>query len=259
MTATRLPAVFVGHGSPMNALEDNAYTRAWAALGAAIPKPRAVLAISAHWYVAGSRVTADSVPRTIHDFGNFPPELHRFSYPAAGDPALAERVRELLAPATVAGDLGWGLDHGAWSVLCHVFPNADVPVVQLSIDEKLAPAAHYALAQRLGPLRDEGVLIVGTGNVVHNLDVFRGSAALGPPGWAERFEARIRAALEADDVTVLIDAPLRDPDAALAVPDIDHYLPLLYVAATRRPDDPLSFPTTGVEFGGISMLSARFG
>ncbi|MEO7039073.1 MAG: 4,5-DOPA dioxygenase extradiol [Candidatus Elarobacter sp.] len=259
MPANRLPAVFVGHGSPMNALEDNAYTRAWAALGASMPRPRAVLAVSAHWYVPGSRVTAAPVPRTIHDFGNFPPALHQFAYPAPGDPALAARVRELLAPVVVADDLTWGLDHGAWSVLCHVFPNADIPVVQLSIDERLTPAEHYALAQRLTPLRDEGVLVVGTGNVVHNLEVFRAGAALGPPGWAERFEARIRAALAGDDVTVLVDTPQHDPDATLAVPDIDHYLPLLYVAATRRPDDALTFPTAGVEYGGISMLSARFG
>lgn len=259
MTAQPLPAVFVGHGSPMNALEDNAYTRAWAELGATIPRPRAVLAISAHWYVAGSRVTAGAAPRTIHDFGNFPPALHQFSYPAPGDPALAARVHELLAPTPVADDAGWGLDHGAWSVLCHVFPAADVPIVQLSIDDRLTPAAHYELAKRLAPLRDEGVLIVGTGNVVHNLDVFRGGAGSGPPGWAARFEERIQAAVAANDVATLVDAPEHAPNAALAVPDIDHYLPLLYVAATRRAGDSIAFPTSGVEFGAISMLSVRFG
>ena len=259
MTVQPMPAVFIGHGSPMNAIEDNAYTRAWAQLAGTLPRPRCVLAISAHWYVAGSRVTAGPAPRTIHDFGNFPAALHQFSYPAPGDSRLAARVHELLAPTPVADDAGWGLDHGTWSVLCRVFPAADVPVVQLSIDERLTPAAHFALATRLAPLRDEGVLIVGTGNVVHNLDVFRGGAATGPPGWAARFEDRIHAAVATNDVAALIDAPEHAPDAALAVPDIDHYLPLLYVAATRRAGDAVAFPTRGVEFGAISMLSVRLG
>ncbi|GAC1581102.1 MAG: 4,5-DOPA dioxygenase extradiol [Candidatus Elarobacter sp.] len=253
-----MPAVFFGHGSPMNALERNRYTEAWSALGAQIPRPKAVLAISAHWYGPGTAVTAQARPRTIHDFGNFPAELHRFEYPAAGDPAVARRVAALLAPTPVVADLQWGLDHGTWSVLCHVFPDASVPVVQLRIDAMQSPAAHFALGRQLAPLRDEGVFVIGTGNVVHNLDGFRG-ARIGPPGWAERFEARIRTALQDGDDRTVIDAPQNAPDAAHAVPDIDHYLPLLYVLGTRRDGDAVTFPTAGFEYGAISMLSARFG
>src|SRR5215470_14732760 len=162
-----MPAVFFGHGNPMNAIEDNAYSQAWAAIGAQLPRPKAVLSISAHWYVPGTFVTSSKQPRTIHDFGGFPKALHEFSYPAPGDPALARRVQELLAPArpqeagptSVGADEQWGLDHGTWSVLCHVFPKADVPVVQLSIDMRQAAGFHYELGARLRPLRDEGVLI----------------------------------------------------------------------------------------------------
>src|SRR5688572_20374790 len=165
-------AIFFGHGNPMNALLENDYTRAWAAIGNASPRPKAVLAVSAHWYVPVTAVTNLSNPRTIHDFGGFPQELYKVEYPAPGSSALASRVQDLLAPISVELDEHWGLDHGTWSVLCHVFPQADIPVVQLSIDETQPPEYHYEIGKRLAPLRDEGVLIVGSSNIVHNLHTY---------------------------------------------------------------------------------------
>src|SRR5438552_12498328 len=164
MKTPLMPAIFFGHGNPMNAISTNAYTDGWAAVGRALPRPTAILAISAHWYVAGTAVTAMPKPRTIHDFGGFPRALFEFQYPAPGDPQFAQRVRELLAPMPVAMDDTWGLDHGTWSVLSHAFPKADIPVVQLSIDETQPPQFHYELGQRLMPLREEGILIMGSGN-----------------------------------------------------------------------------------------------
>lgn len=165
----RLPAVFLGHGSPMNALNQNAWTRAWAGLGSSLPRPRAVLAVSAHWYLPALAVTAMAEPRTIHDFGGFPRALYEIRYPAPGDAALAARVQQLLAPLPVIADHAWGLDHGTWSVLRHMYPQADVPVVQLSIDARQPPRFHHELGARLRTLRAEGILILGSGNVVHNL------------------------------------------------------------------------------------------
>jgi len=256
----RLPAVFLGHGNPMNALQANAWTRAWAALGAALPRPRAVLAISAHWYVAATAVTAMRTPRTIHDFGGFPRELFEVSYPAPGDAALAVRVQQLLAPLPVLADHAWGLDHGTWSVLRHMFPRADVPVVQLSIDETQPPAFHHEIGVRLRPLREEGVLIAGSGDVVHNLHAYAwGRHAQQPYEWALRFEARVRAYLEAGDHAPLIDYPDLGDDALLAVPTPEHYLPLLYVLGASWPGEAVDFPVEGMDGGSVSMLAVRFG
>jgi len=254
----RLPAVFFGHGSPMNALEDNPYTQAWARIGAELPRPRAILAISAHWYGEGTHVTAMERPPTIHDFGNFPPALHAFQYPAPGDPALAARVVELLAPLPVAADDSWGLDHGTWSVLAHVYPRADVPVVQLSLDENQPPAFHLALGAKLAALRDENVLVMASGNVVHNLDAFRGARPVADD-WAGRFEQRVRELASAGDGIALTRYTLLGRDARLAVPTPEHYLPLLPILGTRHDGEPISFPTKGTLGGALSMLSVRVG
>ena len=255
-----MPAIFFGHGNPMNALLRNGYTKAWSALGADIPKPKAVLAVSAHWYIPGTHVTAMSTPRTIHDFGGFPPELYRIEYPAPGDPGLAGRVTELLAPLFVGQDHQWGLDHGTWAVLCHVFPAADVPIVQLSIDRTKAPAFHYEVAKKLAPLRDEGVLVIGSGNLVHNLHAYAWSGhPVEPLDWGLRFEDQARALLLAGDHQPLIDYESMGQDAVLSVPTPDHYLPFLYVIALQSKDEPVSFPVEGFDGGSISMLAVKTG
>lgn len=255
-----VPAVFFGHGNPMNALLDNSYTRAWAALGKQIPMPKAILSVSAHWYIPGTSVTAMRVPRTIHDFGGFPQDLYEIDYPAPGDPALAERIRDLLAPISV--DLGddWGLDHGTWTVLRHAFPRADIPVVQLSIDKRQPSQYHYDIGKRLSPLRDEGILVVGSGNIVHNLHAYAwGRRAVEPYDWAVRFEVKARDLLLKADDGPLIDYETLGRDAALSIPTPDHYLPLLYVIALRRESDTIRFPAEGVDGGSVSMLAVRLG
>jgi 4,5-DOPA dioxygenase extradiol len=252
--------VFFGHGNPLNAIQRNAFTEAWAALGRTLPRPRAVLSVSAHWYVPGTWVTAMEAPRTIHDFGGFPRALYEVRYPAPGDVSLARRVRELLAPTAVSLDDAWGLDHGTWSVLCHVYPAADVPVVQLSIDETEPPAFHHELGRRLAPLRDEGVLVIGSGNLVHNLHTYAwGRQASEPFDWALRFEAAARRLLLAGDHRPLVDYESLGRDAVLSVPTPDHYLPLLYVAGTRVPEDEVHFPVEGIDGGSVSMLAVQFG
>lgn len=258
--AKPMPAVFFGHGNPLITLTDNAYTRGWAAVGGEIPRPTAVLSVSAHWYIPGTRVTAMPDPRTIHDFGGFPPELYRIRYPAPGDPALADRVRSLLAPTPVQPDGNWGLDHGTWTVLRHVFPNADIPVVQLGIDRRRPAEFHYEVGRRLAPLRDEGVMIAGSGNLVHNLAAYAwGRKGVEPLDWAMRFETDARELLVAGDDGPLIAYETLGRDAALSVPTPDHYLPLLYVIATRRDGDSIRFPVEGIDGGSMSMLSVRIG
>jgi 4,5-DOPA dioxygenase extradiol len=255
-----LPAVFFGHGNPMNALEDNAYTRGWRALGAALPRPRAILAVSAHWYLPGTWVTAMESPRTIHDFGGFPAPLYAVRYPAPGSPALARRVQELLEPTAVGLDRDWGLDHGTWSVLCHAFPEADVPVVQLSLDETQPAQVHYELARRLKPLREEGILIVGSGNLVHNLHAYAwGGHRPQPFDWAERFEAQARRLLQEGDHRPLIAYESLGRDGVLSVPTPEHYLPLLYVIGVQREGEAVHFPVEGVDGGSISMLTVQVG
>jgi len=255
-----MPAIFFGHGNPLNALLRNEYTTAWADIGKTIVRPKAVLAVSAHWYLPGSSVTAMSAPPTIHDFGGFPRELSEMKYPAPGEPVLAQRVKGLLAPVSVGLDLRWGLDHGTWSVLCHVFPSADVPVVQLSIDETQPPAFHYQLGKRLATLRDEGILVIGSGNLVHNLHTYAwGRHAVEPFDWAVRFEKLARAVMIKGDDATLIDYEALGPDALLSVPTPDHYLPLLYVLGMRRPGEQVSFPVEGFDGGSISMLTVQVG
>jgi len=253
-----MPSLFIGHGSPMNAIEDTPYSRTWKALGAALPRPRAILVVSAHWYTRGTAATAMERPKTIHDFGNFPRALHEMQYPAPGDPALAADVAALLAPTPVAQDLRWGLDHGAWSVLVHLYPNADVPVVQLSVDADKSTREHYDLGARLAPLRERGVLVMATGNVVHNLQYMDPQRSQ-PYDWAVRFDRSVKEALEARDAEALI-AYQSHPDSALAAPDADHFLPLLYIAGIRRNGDPLTHVIDGgLELGSISMRAFEVG
>jgi 4,5-DOPA dioxygenase extradiol len=258
--AKSMPAIFFGHGNPMNALLDNDYTHGWAAIGEGLPPPQAVLCISAHWYLPATLVTAMPSPRTIHDFGGFPRELHEVRYPAPGDPDLARRVQALLAPTSVGSDERWGLDHGTWSVFRHVFPQADVPIVQLSIDETQSAAFHYALGKRLAPLREEGILVVGSGNLVHNLHAYAwGEHRVQPYDWAVRFEKQARQLLHAGDHGSLINYETLGPDALLSVPTPDHFLPLLYVIALQRAGEQIRFPVQGFDGGSISMLAVQIG
>jgi 4,5-DOPA dioxygenase extradiol len=238
----------------------NPYTDGWRRVGEETPRPRAILSISAHWFVPGTGVTISTAPRTIHDFGGFPPELYKVSYPAPGHPELARRVQALLAPQPVTLDDSWGLDHGTWSVLTHLYPAADVPVVQLSIDETRPASFHYDIGRRLAPLRAEGVLIVGSGNLVHNLHTYAwGRHMPDPYDWAVRFESDARALLLAGDHQPLVNYESLGREARLAIPTPDHYLPLLYVIGTRQQGDAIRFPVDGVDGGSISMLAVRVG
>jgi 4,5-DOPA dioxygenase extradiol len=257
MAQSTMPAIFFGHGNPMNAIAENPWAEKWNAIGRALPTPKAVLAISAHWYVEHTAVTASAAPRTIHDFGGFPRALYEVQYRAPGDLQLAQRVRELLAPeVAVVMDEHWGFDHGTWSVLAHVFPNADVPVVQLSIDETQPPQFHYAIGKRLAPLRDEGVLVIGSGNVVHNLHTFAwGRHPAEPFDWAQRFELRVRELVSANEHAPLVDYESLGRDALLSVPTPDHYLPLLYILGMRKETDAVTFPVDGIDGGSVSMLA----
>jgi 4,5-DOPA dioxygenase extradiol len=255
-----MPALFIGHGNPMNALQTNAWTTAWRSIGESLQRPRAILVISAHWYLRGTRVTANEWPKTIHDFGGFPPELYRVEYPAPGSPALARRVQELLAPTEVVASADWGLDHGTWSVLVHLFPLGDVPVVQLSIDRTQPPEFHHALGARLQALREEGILVLGSGNLVHNLEAYAwGAHSTGPYEWAVRFEKEVRELVVRRKHDRLLEYATLGPDALLSVPTPEHYLPLLYVLGLQREDEPVSFPVSGVDGGSISMLAVAIG
>jgi len=254
-----MPVVFLGHGSPLNALEQNRYSDTWRHLGKSIPKPRAILSVSAHWTTRGTAVTAMDRPRTIHDFGGFPPELFEVRYPAPGDPKLAARVRDLLTPVEVQPDKSWGLDHGTWSVLVHVFPDADVPVVQLSLDGTQPPGFHYELAKKLAPLRDAGVLIIGSGNVVHNLARIQWTDDAKPFDWAVRFNDKVRGHLAAHEHEALVNFATWGEDARLSAPTPEHYLPLLYVIAQQDQDEAVSFAVDGIEYGSIGMLTAVVG
>jgi 4,5-DOPA dioxygenase extradiol len=255
-----IPAIFFGHGNPMNALLKNVYTDGWTSIGNSIPRPKAILAVSAHWYLPAMAVTASIAPRTIHDFGGFPQELYEVKYPAPGSPELARRVQELLAPVSVSLDESWGFDHGTWSVLCHVFPEADIPVVQLSIDDRQPPQFHHEIGKRLSPLRDEGILIIGSGNIVHNLHTYAwGKHGVEPFDWAVRFEKQARELLLTGDDRRLAAYEKLGRDALLSIPTPEHYLPLLYVSAVRREGEPVSFPVEGVDGGSVSMLTVQIG
>jgi len=256
-----MPTLFLGHGSPMNALEDNEFTSAWERTAASLPKPRAVLCISAHWLTRGTLVTAMEKPPTIHDFGGFPPELFAVDYPAPGDPALAEQTRLLVKGVPVLADRDWGLDHGAWSVLKRMYPQADVPVVQLSIDYHRPPRWHYDLGRELASLREKGVLILASGDMVHNLRRLafdRIDEAYGFD-WALEAQAKFNQLILARDHQALIDYPSLGEAVSLSIPTPDHYYPLLYALALQGPGDEAVLFNDKVMGGSVSMTSLRIG
>ena len=257
-TATQaMPALFLGHGSPMNAIEDNAFTQAWKQVAERIPKPRAVLCVSAHWETRGVGVCSAEHPETIHDFGGFPQALFDVQYPAPGDHRLAQRVANLLDGVPAHMTPQWGLDHGAWSVLCVMYPDADVPVVQLSLDSAQSGAFHLDLGRQLAPLRDEGVLILGSGNIVHNLRLLnlRDPA---PADWALRANTTLRDLIVSMDDAALAEWRKLGPDVALAVPTPEHYLPLLYVLGARRAGDKIHI-FNDVVTSSLAMTSVLIG
>jgi 4,5-DOPA dioxygenase extradiol len=257
-----MPVLFVGHGSPMNAIEDNEFSRTWRQIGRALPRPKAILCISAHWETWGTLVTAMEKPRTIHDFGGFPRALFEAQYPAPGSPWLAQEIKDTVTRAEVALDREWGLDHGCWSVLKQMFPDADVPVVQMSLDYTRPAQDHYLLAQELAPLRQQGVLILGSGNLVHNLRLVaiagQGLSDLNAPfglDWAieanELFKDLIRENRHAE----LIDYPSLGQAVQLAVPTPEHYLPMLYAIALQRQDESVSYFNDTPIAGSLTMTS----
>ena len=256
---TKMPVVFFGHGSPVNAIEDNTATRTWHRIAGSMPRPKAILAISAHWCTHGAAVTAMAQPRTIHDFGrSLPAALFDLQYPAPGAPELARQVQDLLAPIAVREDHAWGLDHGTWSVLLKAFPQADIPVAQLSMDLEQPLQQHFELGRRLRPLRSQGVLIMGTGNIVHNLPAMTGDVNAIPYDWAQRFNDYIKDGIARNDLETVWNYHRFGPQAALAVPGLDHFCPLLYALGAREGADHLRFETDYLVHKALSMTSIVF-
>jgi 4,5-DOPA dioxygenase extradiol len=258
---TSQPSLFLGHGNPMNAIADNRWSRAFQEVGQSLARPRAILTISAHWFVQGTYLSAGAHPATIHDFGGFPQELFAVQYPAPGSDLLARQVVEILGPARASLRDDWGLDHGTWSVLVHLRPEADVPVVQLSIDGRLPPVEHLALGRALAPLRDEGVLVLGSGNVTHNLrhafsSMQRGSTEV--PAWSAHFDGQVAEAAVQHDGEAL-EKLLATDAGRMSHPTLDHFLPLLYTFGAARDRDTVSFPIEGFDLASLSMRSIRFG
>jgi len=250
----KLPALFVGHGSPMNAIEDNEFSRAWTQVGKAMPRPNAILCVSAHWETNGTQVTAMERPKTIHDFGGFPQELYEMQYPAPGSPELARLIQANVNKTQVRMDQDWGLDHGTWSVLCRMFPKADIPVIQLSLDHTQAPEYHYALGKELRSLRNKGILIVGSGNIVHNLRMIAWQDDK-PYDWAIEFDETIKQLIVSGDHDSITHYEKLGKAARLAVPTNEHYLPLLYILALQDKQEKVRFFADRMSLGSLSMRS----
>lgn len=253
-----MPTLFIGHGNPLNALTKNKFTEGWASIRKTIPDPKAILSVSAHYYIPFCMVTSHPFPPTIHDYSGFPKELYQIEYPAPGSPELAKRVKEMLKPTPVVFDEYWGFDHGTWSVLRHVFPDADIPVVQLSINETQPPMFHYNMGNRLTSLREEGILIIGSGNIVHNLAHYQwNDKDIAPFDWAEGFETSVQEMLIKGEHKTLVDYKKLGDDAKLAVPTPDHYLPFIYVLGLCKKTESISFPVQGIDGGSVSMLAVK--
>lgn len=257
----RMPSLFIGHGNPMNALYDNAFTRRLGELGRTLERPKAVLVVSAHWLTPGTTMVAVSPrPATIHDFGGFPDELFRVEYPAPGAPEAAHKAAAAITSLKVHEDHDMGLDHGAWTILRHMWPAADVPVFQLSINWGLSPAQHHAIAHEIAALRNDGILVLGSGNVVHNLGRLNWNDPEGPAyDWAEQFDAFVADRLAAGDHAALVDYERLGSVARMAHPTNDHYLPLLYTVGAADPKATLQVLHTGMEMGSISMRCFQLG
>lgn len=257
----KMPVLFIGHGSPMNAIENNAYTQILVALRDRLPRPRAILCISAHWMSQGATwVTAMAQPKTIHDFGGFPQALFDVSYPAPGSPEVAQLICDVVQEPKIQLDHEtWGLDHGTWSILCHLYPKADIPVLQLSLDLMKPGSWHFALGEKLRPLRDQGVLIMGSGNLVHNLRKIRWEADAEPIAWAVECDEWMKAKIQARDFSALVKDPTKSDAGKLSIPTAEHYLPMLYAAGASVPDEHCRFEFEGLQNGSISMRSVSFG
>ncbi|MBX2904836.1 MAG: 4,5-DOPA dioxygenase extradiol [Taibaiella sp.] len=257
-----MPVLFIGHGSPMNGIEDNEFSRRWKAMAKEIPTPTAVLVVSAHWFTKGTRVTAMDFPRTIHDFGGFPKALFDVQYKAPGNPALAKETASLLHSAHVELDHDWGLDHGTWTIIRHIYPNANIPVLQLSIDYSKDPQYHYDLARELYALRKKGVLIVGSGNMVHNLGMVAWDKLQEPEygyDWALHMNDTFKKLIKAGDFKSLIKYESLGREAKLAIPTPEHYLPLLYTLGLKGPKDDVSFFNDKAVGGSLTMTSLKLG
>ncbi len=258
----RMPVLFVGHGSPMYVIEDNEFTQTWQKLGETVPTPTAIICISAHWETRGTQVTAMSMPQTIHDFGGFPRELYEIQYPAPGDPELAKEVINVIKGSTVQADQRWGLDHGSWSVLSRMYPTAEIPVIQMSLDYNKSPGEHYELAKELVSFRDKGVLIIGSGNMVHNLH----KVAWDKPDsedygfdWALEANEIFKKLILENKHNELIDFKKLGNSVQLSVPTPDHFLPLLYTLALKNENEEISFFNDKAVMGSLTMTSLKIG
>lgn len=254
-----MPAIFVGHGSPMNAIELNKFSNEWRWIGKILPVPEAIICISAYWETRGTFVTSTEKPRTIHDFGGFPPELYEVEYPAPGNPELASLITQIVTKTKVEMNASWGFDHGAWSALKHFYPEANIPLVQLSLDYTKPPGYHYELAKQLAPLRESGVLIIGSGNIVHNLRTLDWKMPETGFDWAVEADTEIRKLISEGNHKPLINYENGGKVFKMSVPSFEHFLPLLYILALQRENENLSFFNTRIIFGSVSMTSIIIG